>query len=477
MSDNPHALLPVIADLQGRVVDDRFPLEKFLDSAQAAVRGAKQKRNSADLAAAGESVVREFPENTYRYSRFATRVSGKPAILEIHSQDADQVATWLKVQTLENPDLLKILAVGSANWPDYSFSYLVTEPPSETVADVLQQRPFDPNEAKEILLCILRALDTLHTNGLVHCAVDINNVVATDDAVKLSVSSIRPGGDECTDASDILAAGATVFQALTQRLPSENYFFEVSTLPISFSSILLRCLEKDPRQQWTAGMMLRLLNQSQAQSAAPATEVEPAPKIAPAAGEKASLAVPAPPVISTNAQDFRVAEPEPEYDVHDPLEGPKKQRGFLKFVIPAIALLVVILIFALRRDTGQKTPPSEAPAPATSAQTVPSSPAIEQPAATPPPKAAATPPPAKTSDSGNWRVIAFTYNSEQAAQHKADFVNHQDQAMNAQVFSPQPGRFLVALGGWMSRDEAMQLRLRVRAHGMPGDTYAQNFHR
>src|SRR3954451_361097 len=33
---------------------------EFLESAQAAVRGTKQKRNSADLAAAGESVVRRF---------------------------------------------------------------------------------------------------------------------------------------------------------------------------------------------------------------------------------------------------------------------------------------------------------------------------------------------------------------------------------------------------------------------------------
>ena len=32
----------------------------FLKSAQAAVRGTKRKRNSADLAADGESVVREF---------------------------------------------------------------------------------------------------------------------------------------------------------------------------------------------------------------------------------------------------------------------------------------------------------------------------------------------------------------------------------------------------------------------------------
>jgi hypothetical protein len=35
-------------------------VREFIQSEQAARRGAKRKRNSTDLAAAGESVVREF---------------------------------------------------------------------------------------------------------------------------------------------------------------------------------------------------------------------------------------------------------------------------------------------------------------------------------------------------------------------------------------------------------------------------------
>jgi hypothetical protein len=77
----------------------------------------------------------------------------------------------------------------------------------------------------------------------------------------------------------------------------------------------------------------------------------------------------------------------------------------------------------------------------------------------------------------NWRVIAFTYNRESDAANKTATINHSHPDLHAEVFSPQPGRFVVSLGGWMPVDMAKSLRQQAISEGMPPDTYAQNFHR
>jgi hypothetical protein len=49
-----------------------------LESAQAAGRGVKRRRNSADLAAPGESVVREFLQRRTRFRAFPRRIMDRP---------------------------------------------------------------------------------------------------------------------------------------------------------------------------------------------------------------------------------------------------------------------------------------------------------------------------------------------------------------------------------------------------------------
>ena len=75
-----------------------------------------------------------------------------------------------------------------------------------------------------------------------------------------------------------------------------------------------------------------------------------------------------------------------------------------------------------------------------------------------------------------WRVVAFTYNREDQAQHKADAIAQQHPDLRPEVFAPK-GRapYLVTLGGWMSVDQASALRNRARSEGLPRDTYTQNY--
>ncbi len=76
-----------------------------------------------------------------------------------------------------------------------------------------------------------------------------------------------------------------------------------------------------------------------------------------------------------------------------------------------------------------------------------------------------------------WRVIAFTYKSRGAAQHKVDQVNRTSPELAATVFTPREkqGYYLVALGGRMTRDAALRLQKQARAGRVAHDAYIQNY--
>jgi hypothetical protein len=78
--------------------------------------------------------------------------------------------------------------------------------------------------------------------------------------------------------------------------------------------------------------------------------------------------------------------------------------------------------------------------------------------------------------SGRWRVIAFTYNQEDQAQHKVTEIAQKHPDLNPSVFTlTGHAPFLVALGGQMSREDAFALSGKAKREGLPQDTYAQNY--
>jgi eukaryotic-like serine/threonine-protein kinase len=76
-----------------------------------------------------------------------------------------------------------------------------------------------------------------------------------------------------------------------------------------------------------------------------------------------------------------------------------------------------------------------------------------------------------------WRVIAYTYTSRAAAEKKARAINGKWPDLHPQVFVPggANGMYLVALGGRMTREEALDLRKLAHGKGLPRDTYVQNY--
>jgi eukaryotic-like serine/threonine-protein kinase len=78
--------------------------------------------------------------------------------------------------------------------------------------------------------------------------------------------------------------------------------------------------------------------------------------------------------------------------------------------------------------------------------------------------------------SARWRVIAFTYNQEDQAQHKAAEIAQSHPDLSPSVFTPNGhAPFLVALGGPMSKQDAFALSGKAKREGLPKDVYAQNY--
>jgi hypothetical protein len=82
-----------------------------------------------------------------------------------------------------------------------------------------------------------------------------------------------------------------------------------------------------------------------------------------------------------------------------------------------------------------------------------------------------------TSSTAVWRVVAYTYNKQDQAEHKAQAIAQKNPQLQPSVFSPtgKGAPYLVTLGGAMDRDAAIRLRAQAIRLGMPGDTFARNY--
>jgi hypothetical protein len=102
-----------------------------------------------------------------------------------------------------------------------------------------------------------------------------------------------------------------------------------------------------------------------------------------------------------------------------------------------------------------------------------------------PPVAPKTPAPSTQGGSGFanrsarpvWRVIVYTYGGPQDARRKVQEINAKWADFQAEVFpvSGDKTGYLVAIGGAMTREDALRMRLKALAAGLPQDTYVQNY--
>ncbi len=244
-----------LADREGRVVDSRFSLFRWLGGT---AEGSVYLTATVG-AGAGKAAIKLVP-------------AGSPGA------DA-RVAGWTAAARIDHPHLLRVLHTGRSTLegePGGEVIYAVTEFADEVLADVLLGRPLTPDETKEMLGPVLDALACLHSHGYVHGRLKPSNILVVADNLKLSADSapiasgkaatlaLVPGAYDAPElsrgvvspAADVWSLGMLVVAALTQRTPAweRDSGFEPVVRPAlaePFEEIVRGCLRLDAASRLT----------------------------------------------------------------------------------------------------------------------------------------------------------------------------------------------------------------------------------
>jgi len=260
---------------QGHVVNGVFPLGRYLGcSDHSGVFLTRSAARSSDL------VIKLVPTN--------------------RTLAESQLPRWKRAGSLAHPHLLRLLEWGGCQLDGLPYLYTVMEYADQTLAQLLLKRVLTDDEAQEMLLPILDALEFLHGRNMVQGQLKPTNILVVGDQLKLASDTIRrvnegrlstnmpsvydppDAMEESTSgAGDIWALGVTLFEALTRRSPSHKPGDAV-VLPADFSplfrDIVARCLSPGPEDRPTV-TELALQARGQATVSVPAASTQPAPLV------------------------------------------------------------------------------------------------------------------------------------------------------------------------------------------------------
>jgi hypothetical protein len=135
------------------------------------------------------------------------------ALLKLLPEDCPaagrQLERWRRAALLSHPNLLALVDCGRVGAPsqpnDGSFLYALFEYPDETLAGALEHRPLTEEEARGVFQSVSAALRYIHSQSLVHGAVDAGHIVAVGDLIKLTSDTIREPGRDASPAGDLRA--------------------------------------------------------------------------------------------------------------------------------------------------------------------------------------------------------------------------------------------------------------------------------
>lgn len=242
---------------EGRIVNARFPLRKYLSDWE---QGAC----------------------------YLTEVNGLPAtikLLRAGAAQADaQVASWKLAASLSHPNLVRILQIGLWHADDeQDMHFAIEEHCEESLAEILRLRSLTAREAREMLAPALDSLKYLHALGIMHGEINPGNVLAAGDQLKLSTDSVRRPGQSrphtlaspydapeksagtTSPSGDIWSLGITLFEALTGHLPPhgrQELAATLEKLPEPFDAIVAGCLKPDRAQRLSISAIRKLLDRS-----------------------------------------------------------------------------------------------------------------------------------------------------------------------------------------------------------------------
>jgi eukaryotic-like serine/threonine-protein kinase len=419
-------------EYEGRTIDGAFPLTKLL---------RPEGRSAFFSTSNGNGVPRVI------------------RLIESHFDEEEILARWRTVATLNNPNVLKLEEYGQVVLDGTSLVYAVMEPVDGNLREVLNVQRLTVPETRQLAVSLVAVLEALHTHGFVHEHVEAANVFAVGEVVKLRSDCIRetPEGEEgqALKRRDVHDLAVVVLQALTQQQTLEGAAHDI-LLPAPFDPIV----RKGMSGEWGVAEIAAALEETDSQQDAVGATSSPVVAAVPESKMAAPLPVP---------DRIRV-----------PLENrPRKAISGTRWMVIA-GLAVLVLFFWLgkhflvsRSASPIRTPqPTTTPLPATDSHAISSAPASAPVPTAPAPRKADNAAGTQT----QWRVVAYTYNHEDQAQHKSLTVAQRYPELHPEVFTPT-GRapYLVTIGGALSRDEAFALATKARSEGLPSDTYAQNY--
>lgn len=207
-----------------------------------------------------------------------------------------QLSHWAAAAVLRHPNLIHLIDTGRCQLGSQHYLYVVMEYAEQNLAHLLQHRPLTEAEVREMLPLTLDALRFLHDQGLVQGQLKPSNILVVGNQLKLASDTIRPADEatasigtlslynppeardgSCSTSGDIWALGVTLCQALTTRLPSRSGersddLVLPPDLPVSFVSVIRRCLIRNPAIRPNVNYLHDWLNRGSAQQDSAARE-------------------------------------------------------------------------------------------------------------------------------------------------------------------------------------------------------------
>ena len=481
-------------DYEGRTIDGAYPLTKLL---------------------------RPEGRSAFFSTSNGTGVPTVIRLIESHFDDEEILARWRGIAALNQANLVQMKKYGQVTLDGTSLVYAVMEPVEANLGEIVCQRRLTVVETKQVAASLLSALEALHANGFVHEHVEPANVLAVGEMIKLRSDCVRqaPEGEEGRKlkSRDVRDLAVVLLQSLTQQRTLEA---AARDLPLAapFDEIVRKAMTGE----WGLAQVSKALGPVPVETRAPAggsasaagsaSAVMPAPGATPkvpvgaSAAAAAALSSAASASSASTAQGVvasrsvagatRDASASPSSSAASPGVAANRRRvavenepaglgrgAGLRAIIGLLAAAILFLgwHFLHGRSASQGTapPPIATPAPilenGAAASAGMTSPPVEvnhaESAGSDAAAAAATGP-----ATGQWRVIAFTYNHEDQAREKAAALAKAHSSLRFNVFTPT-GRapYLVTVGGAMSREQAFALSGKAKREGLPRDVYAQNY--
>ncbi|HLJ77047.1 MAG TPA: hypothetical protein VKT75_06525 [Acidobacteriaceae bacterium] len=450
----------------------------------------------------------------------ATSLDGKPVMVSITEtlNDDDELLARLRAAAeICHPNVVRITNAVADCIDDSPVVIAAMERTEENLEDVLRERPLSAAEAQMVLEGLVQGIAAIHSRGLVHSRMEASSVLAVGETIKLRSDCLQlpETGFSAAASANVQGIGRIVSLAMTRRDPHGENDPVLQLLPEPLARAVRRSLSGHARvdeiaalagiriipatrpepeiQQPALPALVATASDPMVPPAKPSVETSPnqpktpeekAGEAAKPAAEKltpaVSAPVPAPEATGDTLAEKPVEPRQPglftDSDGHRDLSHlladdeepvPLWRRPSAPWVLGGAAGILLVTIFTLIALLHRSPAPAAPAAPVVVTQPMQTPKASAQPA-TAPPRAAAPQP--------GWRVIAWTYDREADAQHKADALARKFPQLRPAVFALK-GRapYLVSLGGVMTKDQALALRKEAVRLGLPRDTYAQNY--